>query len=93
MRTRTNGPLFALLPLVALAGCAGDNMGLGSASDLGEATRQTFAAQVIDPMPEYASEQQTDGQHVAEAIERYDTDKVKLPDRTSTSDLQTSGGK
>ena len=80
---------------LGLAGCAGDEMGLGSASDAGwgEANRQTMAAQIIDPDPQYDTAMaESSGEHAAKAIERYRLDKVKLPDKVQTSNVGLSGG-
>ncbi len=93
MPTKNRHLALVLLPVLALAGCAGEDMGLKSAGNFGEANRQTFAAQVIDPAPEYDTPQAAgDGQHTAKAIDRYNADQVKKPDRTSTSALSTGGG-
>jgi len=87
-------PLPALAGLLLLAGCAGADGHVASTTPaFGEAVRQTFAAQVIDPAPEYAEANPvTSGGRAALAVERYETDKVKLPDRTATSSLSTGGG-
>lgn len=87
--------LAALAGLLALSGCGGADSGLASTGPaFGEAVRQTFAAQVVDPAPQYAdAEPVTSGNRAARAIERYDTDKVKQPDRTATSSLSTGGGR
>jgi hypothetical protein len=77
---------------MALAGCQqqGGLNGLpymGGPDNFGEANRQTLAAQIIDPQPEYLSPVPvTSGEHAAQAVERYRTDKVKLPDRVKTTD-------
>jgi hypothetical protein len=81
---------FAALPL--LGGCEN---GMASASQpvstFGEANRQTYAAQIIDPDPRYEYlAPATSGNHAAQAIERYRTDKVKQPDRV-TSTMSSSG--
>jgi type IV pilus biogenesis protein CpaD/CtpE len=60
---------------------------MGGQDNFGEANRQTFAAQVIDPVPIYGTAvPETHAEHAAQAIERYRTDKVKLPDRVKTGD-------
>lgn len=83
----------ALLSL--LAGCTGGPNGqpyMGGPDNFGEANRQTLAAQVIDPAPAYdTAVPESHGEHAAQAIERYRTDKVKKPDRTKTSNLPTGG--
>lgn len=68
-----------------LTGCA--SMGDAALKDnWGEANRQTMAAQIIDPVPEYAdANPTTSGEHAAQAIERYRTDKVKKPDKVKTT--------
>jgi len=54
--------------------------------------RQTLAAQVVDPAPQYADpDPVTSGGRAALAVERYEADKVKQPDRTATSNLSTGG--
>lgn len=79
--------------LLALAGCTGTDGGLASTgAPFGEAPRQTFAAQVVNPAPTYAEPMASSGNQAAMAIERVNTDKVKKPDRTATSALATGGG-
>lgn len=52
----------------------------------GEANRQTMMAQVIDPDPQYDElVPVSSGERAAAAVERYRTDKVKQPDKVSTS--------
>jgi hypothetical protein len=76
-----------------LAGCATPG-GPGSMghSSFGEASRQTFAAQVVNPSPEYDEPYaEGNGAKVAAAVERYRTDKVKRPTGQSVTGLgQTS---
>jgi type IV pilus biogenesis protein CpaD/CtpE len=80
---------------LALAGCANGPNGtphFGGPDNFGEANRVTFAAQVIDPEPEYdTAVPETWAQHAAAAVDRYRTDKVKKPDKTRTSSVGTSG--
>lgn len=79
-----------------LCGCTADQDYLNARPELlGEATRQTFAAQIIDPNPEYATlVPATSGDHAVDAIDRYRTDTVKKPERQQTSNVGTqSGGK
>jgi hypothetical protein len=82
-----------LLPAL-LAGCAADNYSMASAQpgNWGEANRQTMAAQVIDPAPEYAADAINDGALASAAIDRVHSDKIKKPERVRTSEVQTSGG-
>ena len=72
---------------LALASCA-TNALFEKPGDttFGEANRQTMMAQVIDPDPQYDElVPVTSGEHAAAAVERYRTDKVKQPDKVSTS--------
>lgn len=65
---------------------------VGWGENFGEASRQTLAAQVIDPDPVYdAAVPESSGAHAAQAIERYRTDKVKKPERLRTSDVSGTG--
>ncbi|MFA7588015.1 MAG: hypothetical protein WCY11_17795 [Novosphingobium sp.] len=94
MRSRPNRALALLSgpALLALGGCVHDTVYLGGPDNFGEANRQTFAAQVIDPQPEYDElVPETSAEHAAQAVERYRQDKVKQPDRVKTSDLDTGG--
>jgi hypothetical protein len=91
--------LFTVIGTAALllSGCAtgGSNtaLGLGRADNFGEANRQTFAAMVINPNPEYDEPMAPgDGERAAQAIERLRTGKVKMPERQSLSELGKSGG-
>ena len=90
--------LIAIVSTVALllGGCAtgGSNtgLGMGKADNFGEANRQTFAAMVINPNPEYDEPMAPgDGERAAKAIERLRTDKVKMPERQSISELGRTG--
>ena len=79
---------FSVSALAALLGTAcahDDNANLANTGSFGAATRQTFAAQVIDAKPEYVSALQSSGQHAAQAIERYRADRVKQPERVSST--------
>lgn len=83
--------LVATLPL--LAGCADRSIyeGPGDAS-FGEANRQTMLAQVVNPDPVYDGEMTTSGDHAAQAVERYRTDKVKKPASIRTTNVGSGGG-
>lgn len=87
MRSELLLPLAALLALGGCAQAALDGSAyLGGKDNFGEANRQTMAAQVIDPAPVYdTGVPETHGEHAAQAIERYRTDKVKMPDRVKTT--------
>ncbi len=76
-----------------LAGCSDHIASTGApASSFGEANRQTMMAQIVNPEPEYSSlVPETSAQHAAQAIERYATDKVKKPERVSSTESPSSG--
>ena len=79
---------FSVSALAALLGTAcahDDNANLANTGSFGAATQQTLAAQVIDAKPEYVSALQSSGQHAAQAIERYRADRVKQPERVSST--------
>ena len=77
---------------LSLGGCVHDGGGTAGLDNFGEANRQTFAAQVIDPNPEYANAvPETSADHAALAAERYRKGQVKQPDKIRTSDLNTGG--
>lgn len=87
--------IAALAALVSLSGCAtygsvGD--GWHDKDGFGEANRQTMAAQVIDPDPQYDEPMATSGDHAAQAIERYRTDSIKQPKRQSSRSLGGGSG-
>ena len=91
-------PLVGTALLAGLAGCADPGAGTlpytGGEANFGEANRQTMAAQVIDPMPTYDTlVSASSGEQAAAAIERYRTDKVKVPTRGKVSDVGESSGK
>ncbi len=61
-----------------LTGCATDDTYETAA--FGEANRQTYAAMIVNPEPEYDTEMETSGEKAADAAQRYYDDKVKEPD-------------
>jgi hypothetical protein len=79
--------------MLFVSGCTAADNYLASAPDnFGEANRQTFAAQVIDPEPQYETAVPvSSGQNAANAIERYNKDAVKQPQRESTTSGTGSG--
>lgn len=84
-------PLIAAAALALLSACttgAPDGKPyMGGPDNVGEANRMTFAAQVVDPAPVYDTAiPETHAEHAGQAVERYRTDKVKLPDRVKTTD-------
>lgn len=75
---------------VLLTGCATTGAGnlpyMGGPDNFGEANKQTFAAMVVDPDPVYDEPvPETHAEHAGQAVERYRTDKVKMPDRVKTN--------
>jgi hypothetical protein len=87
--------LLIALPLL-LAGCEHDFAGIApvGAAPFGEPNRQTMMAQIVDPDPQYETQNPpTSGLRAGQAGERYRTDAVKKPDRvTSTQTSSGSGG-
>lgn len=85
---------LALAATAMLAGCEHGPMELNNpGSPWGEANRQTFAAQVIDPDPRYDTlDPPTDAEHAAQAVERYRQDKVKKPERVTSTQTSSGGG-
>ena len=79
---------------VSAAGCTSSgDLKLGREDNWGEAYRQTLAAQIINPAPEYDTPfAASSGDKAAQAIERYRTDKVKQPAKQSLSDIGQSKG-
>ena len=79
---------------VLLGGCATMTpAGKTEATTFGEAKNMTMAAQIIDPDPQYEFlDPVTSGLHAAQAAERYRTDKVKRPERISST-ISSSGAK
>ncbi|PKB14516.1 hypothetical protein B0I00_2106 [Novosphingobium kunmingense] len=76
-----------------LAACTQDGVNSASADNWGEANRQTFAAQVIDPDPQYDTiNPVTSGDHAAKAIDRYNKGTVKVPEKIRTSSMSGGGG-
>lgn len=78
--------------LLALSGCATSG-GLPAGQDnFGEAYRQTLAAQIIDPAPDYSTPRaEVSGAQVAGAIERLRTGKVKQPAGQGLSTIGRQG--
>lgn len=86
-----------LLGTLALGACAHDGPNgmpyAGGPDNFGEANRTTMLAQVINPAPQYETDvPESHAEHAGQAVERYRTDKVKLPDRTRTTDAFAEGG-
>ena len=94
MRFEPRRVVGGLALALAAAGCTSPgDLKMGQADNWGEANRQTFAAQVINPSPEYDTPlAASSGEHAAQAIERYRTDKVKQPVHQSLSTVGSKGG-
>jgi hypothetical protein len=90
--------LFAIVAVggLALSGCAtgaAPGLGLGRADNWGEANRQTFAAMVINPDPDYDNPiPASSAEAAAKAIERVRMGTVKQPERQGLSSVGKSGG-
>lgn len=75
-------PLFAL----AVAGCTPTDITLGNS------VRQTMAAQVVDPDPQYEDAiPTTDAAKTSAAVKRYRSDTVKQPDTIRTTESESGG--
>ena len=87
--------LLAALALAALSGCTFDPQTgriVPVQPELGEASKQTFAAQVVDPDPHYPAPATVSGDQTARAVEAYREGKVKEPKaQRATSGLSGSG--
>ena len=85
------------LALIGLAGCvagcaSGGGLNLKKADNWGEAYRQTFAAQIINPAPEYVDPVPlSSGAKAVAALERYRTGTVKQPASQSLSTVGRQG--
>ena len=88
--------MLAALALAALSGCTFDPQTghiVPVQPELGEASKQTFAAQVVDPDPHYPAPATVSGDQTARAVEAYREGKVEEPKApTPTSGLSGSGG-
>jgi hypothetical protein len=73
------------------AACAGtrETPAIAVAKDeIGEASRLTLAAQIINPAPVYNGREAVIGaDHAAQAVERYRADKVKQPESPKVSKI------
>lgn len=80
--------LLAGAALLALAGCTPNDTGIG------DAARANYAAQIVDPDPQYAEAMTTDGSQVAGAQDRYRKGTVKKPVgvKTTTGGSGSGGG-
>lgn len=71
--------------LVLVCGCAVQACAPNDVT-LGAAVKNSNAAQIIEPDPQYAEEQVALGSQVAGAQERYRTDRVKKPAAIRTTE-------
>lgn len=81
-----------LLAPVLLGGCEtpGMQQALGADPTWGEANRQTMAAQVVNPEPDYTwEEMETSADHSSRAIDRYRNDAVKKPEKIKTTTVSS----
>lgn len=72
----------SLVPL-ALGACASTysaSAGPIDSEDFGEANRQTYAAMIVNPDPQYSEPMRTSAEHASDAAERYREDEVKQPE-------------
>lgn len=90
--------LLAIVGTALLGGCTVDPRTgelVKPQPELGEASRQTFMAQVIDPDPHYPAPALSSGVQAARAIEAYREGKVeqpKAPSATVSAGGSDSGG-
>lgn len=94
MNTKLMRPL-GLAALLLVAGCRDDLESTGEPlSEFGEANRQTMLAQTVNPEPEYDTAiPPTSAEHAAQAADRHATDRVKKPERVSSTQGSGSGGR
>lgn len=89
----TRASLLLIGGAIALAGCTQDGVMSASASSFGEANRQTMAAQIIDPDPQYdTAVPASSGDHAADAVDRYNKDQVKKPEKVRTTNVGSGSG-
>lgn len=73
---------------IALGGCASTysaSAGPIDSEDFGEANRQTYAAMIINPDPQYSEPMRTSAEQASDAAERYREGEVKQPERVSST--------
>lgn len=81
-----SGPM--IMGALLLSGCAtyGNYEGAYDDEAFGEANRQTYAAMIVDPEPEYDEPLPTSAEMAAKAQERYLNDAVKEPESIRSTD-------
>ena len=85
--------LLSLGAALLLGGCASTYSNASGAidpADFGEANRQTYAAMVVNPDPQYSEPMHTSAEHAAQAAERYAEDDVKQPERVSSTETTSN---
>lgn len=84
----SNRLCIAALAALALSGCAsyGNTEGLYDPDAFGEANRQSYAAMIANPEPDYAEDAAASGEKASNAVERYRKDTVKEPKTESATD-------
>ena len=92
-RLRIGTVALACAPLL-LAGCAsyGNLDGAYDPDAFGEANRQTYAAMIVNPEPEYDTDMTTSAEKTNAAIDRYRNDAVKQPDSIESTSTPGGGG-
>ncbi|HMT41012.1 hypothetical protein [Sphingorhabdus sp.] len=79
--------LCSALALALLAGCTPNDTGIG------DAARANYAAQIVEPEPQYAEAMTASGDQAMAAQERYRKGAVKQPvAEKTTSGISSSGG-
>ncbi|WP_340587345.1 hypothetical protein [Erythrobacter alti] len=89
------GSIAVCAASVLLAGCASTysaKSGFFDPEDFGEANRQTFAAQVVNPDPVYTKPIETSAESAAAAAERVRTRTVIQPQAEGTTSIGSGGG-
>jgi ABC-type sugar transport system substrate-binding protein len=80
---------LALGGALALGACASTysaSAGPIDSADFGEANRQTYAAMIVNPDPQYTEPMRTSAEQAADAAERYRDGEVKQPERISSTE-------
>jgi len=93
MNTRIAAIGLALGAAAALSGCSTTNKQASvEYTTMGEALRQTMAAQVVDPDPRYAEPDPAgSAEKAAQAVERYRKGTVRKPERVRSSGTGSGG--
>lgn len=80
---------FGIIVLPLLGGCAtygSVSSGKFDQEEFGEANRQTYAAMIVDPDPQYETDIEGRAQQGTDAIERVRDGQAKTPVSISTTD-------